>query len=65
MAPCGFSGFRIERAHATRLACEVNCWPRHAQGLVAEKKVFEVHIEQGHKHNAKVVLRGAEAPRYI
>ena len=28
------------------------------QGLVPEKKVFEVHIEQGHKHGAKVVLRG-------
>lgn len=25
---------------------------------MAEKKVFEVHIEQGHKHNSKVVLRG-------
>lgn len=23
-----------------------------------EKKVFEVHIEQGHKYGAKVVLRG-------
>lgn len=29
-----------------------------SQGLVAEKKVFEVHIEQGHKHNARVTLRG-------
>ncbi len=28
------------------------------QGLVPEKKVFEVHIEQGHKYGAKVVLRG-------
>ncbi|KAK9837066.1 hypothetical protein WJX81_000009 [Elliptochloris bilobata] len=28
------------------------------KGLVPEKKVFEVHIEQGHKHGAKVVLRG-------
>jgi hypothetical protein len=31
---------------------------RPRQGLVPEKKVFEVHIEQGHKHGAKVVLRG-------
>ena len=31
---------------------------RARQGLVPEKKVFEVHIEQGHKHGAKVVLRG-------
>ena len=29
-----------------------------AQGLVPEKKVFEVHIEQGHKHASKIVLRG-------
>ena len=29
-----------------------------AQGLVPERKVFEVHIEQGHKYGAKVVLRG-------
>ena len=28
------------------------------QGLLPEKKIFEVHIDQGHKHNAKVVLRG-------
>ena len=28
------------------------------QGLLPEKKIFEVHIEKGHKHNAKVVLRG-------
>ena len=33
-------------------------WARARQGLVPEKKVFEVHIEQGHKHGAKVVLRG-------
>ena len=32
--------------------------PRRAQGLLPEKKVFEVHIEQGHKYGAKVVLRG-------
>ena len=25
---------------------------------MAEKKVFDVHVEQGHMHNAKVVLRG-------
>ena len=25
---------------------------------MSEKKVFDVHIEQGHMHNAKVVLRG-------
>ena len=29
-----------------------------AQGLITEKKVFDVHVEQGHMHNAKVVLRG-------
>lgn len=23
-----------------------------------EKKVFEVHVEQGHKHASKIVLRG-------
>ena len=28
------------------------------QGLLPEKKIFEVHVEKGHKHNAKVVLRG-------
>ena len=28
------------------------------QGLITEKKVFDVHVEQGHMHNAKVVLRG-------
>lgn len=28
------------------------------QGLMPERKVFEVHIEQGHKYGAKVVLRG-------
>ena len=28
------------------------------QGLTPERKVFEVHIEQGHKYGAKVVLRG-------
>lgn len=28
------------------------------QGLLPEKKIFEVHIDKGHKHNAKVVLRG-------
>ena len=28
------------------------------QGLMPERKVFEVHIEQGHKFGAKVVLRG-------
>lgn len=28
------------------------------QGLLPERKVFEVHIEQGHKYGAKVVLRG-------
>ena len=28
------------------------------QGLMSERKVFEVHIEQGHKYGAKVVLRG-------
>jgi DnaJ C terminal domain len=28
------------------------------QGLVPEKKVFEVNIEKGHKHNQKIVLRG-------
>lgn len=28
------------------------------QGLVPEKKVFDVHIEQGHKHASKIVLRG-------
>ena len=44
-------------------------WPSHTavlpvlklvrlQGLLPEKKIFEVHIEKGHKHNAKVVLRG-------
>ncbi|KAL3149322.1 hypothetical protein ABBQ32_002130 [Trebouxia sp. C0010 RCD-2024] len=30
----------------------------HGKGLLPEKKIFEVHIEKGHKHNAKVVLRG-------
>lgn len=30
----------------------------HSKGLLPEKKIFEVHIEKGHKHNAKVVLRG-------
>lgn len=28
------------------------------QKLVPEKKVFEVHIEPGHRNNSKVVLRG-------
>jgi DnaJ family protein A protein 2 len=28
------------------------------QGLIPEKKVFEIHVEQGHKHSSKVVLRG-------
>eukprot|EP00891_Asterochloris_glomerata_P004871 jgi/Astpho2/4871/Aster-05805 len=28
------------------------------RGLIPEKKIFEVNIEKGHKHNAKVVLRG-------
>lgn len=28
------------------------------QGLLPEKKVFEVHVEQGHKHASKIVLRG-------
>ena len=26
--------------------------------MVPEKKVFEIHVEQGHKHASKVVLRG-------
>lgn len=34
-----------------------DCAP-YLQGLLPEKKIFEVHIEKGHKHNAKVVLRG-------
>ena len=25
---------------------------------MTERKVFEVHIEQGHKHQAKVILHG-------
>ena len=28
------------------------------RGLVPEKKVFDVHIEPGHKHGSKIVLRG-------
>ena len=36
--------------HEAGLAC--------VQGLMPERKVFEVHIEQGHKYGAKVVLRG-------
>ncbi|CAL8469236.1 g8777 [Coccomyxa elongata] len=34
------------------------CADCQGKGLVPEKKVFEVHIEQGHKYGAKVVLRG-------
>lgn len=34
------------------------CNSCHSKGLLPEKKIFEVHIEKGHKHNAKVVLRG-------
>lgn len=30
----------------------------YLQGLLPEKKVFEVHVEQGHKHASKIVLRG-------
>jgi DnaJ homolog subfamily A member 2 len=28
------------------------------RGLVPEKKVFDVHVEPGHKHGSKIVLRG-------
>lgn len=48
-----------QMAHSTQLS-DVKTHSRVAgmQGLVPEKKVFEVHIEQGHKYGAKVVLRG-------
>jgi len=46
--------------HLTSVIPVAACWgPLHwLQGLLPEKKIFEVHIEKGHKHNAKVVLRG-------
>ena len=28
------------------------------RGLVPEKKVFDVHVEPGHKHGSKIILRG-------
>lgn len=46
------------RHHSIRCAVIHLVWCVGKQGLVAEKKVFEVHIEQGHKHNSKVTLRG-------
>ncbi len=50
------------RLHTLSPLCPVNtqdppCRPL-LQGLIPEKKIFEVNIEKGHKHNAKVVLRG-------
>ncbi len=38
---------------AVNLTCHAS-----VQKLVPEKKVFEVHIEPGHRNNSKVVLRG-------
>ena len=56
--------FRVE-AGGQRMSCErmmiskdAERVPGAVQGLVPERKVFEVHIEQGHKYGAKVVLRG-------
>ncbi|KAK9803693.1 hypothetical protein WJX73_001266 [Symbiochloris irregularis] len=46
------------RATGTSVPSHDLCSKCSGKGLVAEKKVFEVHIEQGHKHNSKVVLRG-------
>lgn len=34
------------------------CATCSGKGLTPEKKVFEVNIEKGHKHNQKIVLRG-------
>jgi DnaJ family protein A protein 2 len=34
------------------------CKECSGKGLVPEKKVFEIHVEQGHKHASKIVLRG-------
>ena len=36
----------------------INMGAAMLQKLVPEKKVFEVHIEPGHRNNSKVVLRG-------
>ena len=58
-------GAGVEKSRGCRVRIELGCKReptrgvrRARQGLVPEKKVFEVHIEQGHKHGAKVVLRG-------
>ena len=34
------------------------CASCSGRGLVPEKKVFEVHVEPGHRHGSKIVLRG-------
>lgn len=34
------------------------CKPCSGQGMLPEKKVFEVHISKGHKHGDKITLRG-------
>ncbi|CAK0784305.1 hypothetical protein CVIRNUC_007509 [Coccomyxa viridis] len=49
-ARCNQTGYSTP-AHDTCTDCS-------GKGLMPERKVFEVHIEQGHKYGAKVVLRG-------
>jgi DnaJ family protein A protein 2 len=48
------------RCHQTGYAVPAHdaCPSCGSKGLVPEKKVFEVHIEPGHKANSKIVLRG-------
>ncbi|KAK9832397.1 hypothetical protein WJX74_008846 [Apatococcus lobatus] len=47
---CGQTGYSVPAGDA--------CHSCHGKKLVPEKKVFEVHIEPGHRNNSKVVLRG-------
>lgn len=49
-AACGQTGFAIPPSD--------RCASCSGRGLTPEKKVFEVHIDRGHRHGSRIVLRG-------
>lgn len=47
---CGQTGFAVPPSD--------RCASCSGRGLTPEKKVFEVHIDRGHRHGSRIVLRG-------
>ena len=58
---CRLRPAKREAERAAALLCPApprRCPKCEGKGLAPDRKVFEVHIEQGHRHGSKIVFRG-------